>query len=64
VRKNSFSFAQIPVVGRALNRVAGAVTGYNTAGALVYDGPWRYETMLELWLGRYIGWGLNIVAEK
>lgn len=64
LRKNAFTFSQIPVVGKLLERATGNVTGYNSAGVLVYDAPWRNETRLELALGRHIGWGLNIVAHK
>jgi SAM-dependent methyltransferase len=64
VRKNGFTFNQIPVLGAVLNRLAGALTGYNDAGLLVYDRPWRNETRLELLLGRCCGWGLNVVAVK
>lgn len=63
-RKNSFVFSQIPAVGKLLERATGKATGYNAAGVLVYDAPWRNETALELALGPYIGWGLNIVAHK
>ena len=64
LRKGSFVFDQIPIIGKMLARLAGRSTGWNPAGILVYDAPWRNETALELWLGRHIGWGLNIVAEK
>lgn len=64
LRKNAFTFGQIPIVGKTLGRLAGMRTGYNGAGVLLYDAPWRNETRLELWLGRYVGWGLNIVAVK
>lgn len=64
IRKNAFTFSQIPLVGAALSRVAGLMTDYNEAGVLIYDASWRNETRMELWLGRYVGWGLNIVAVK
>ncbi len=64
LRKNSFTFSQIPVVGKPLEKLTGRATGYNDAGLLVYDAPWRNETGLELALGPLIGWGLNIVAHK
>jgi len=64
IRKNAFTFSQIPGVGRALSAAAGRVTGHNEAGVLVYDEPWRNETALELMLGRWIGWGMNIVGTK
>ncbi len=64
VRKGSFTFEQIPVVGRQIGRIAGRRTGWNRAGVLVYDAPWRNETRLELTLGALVGWGLNIVGVK
>jgi ubiquinone/menaquinone biosynthesis C-methylase UbiE len=64
IRQGSFTFDQVPLIGRAVARLAGRYTGTNPAGVLVYDRPWRNETALELWLGRYIGWGLNIEAVK
>ena len=64
VRKNGFVFDQIPLLGRWIGRAAGIFTGVDPAGTLVYDKPWRNETRFELWAGRYIGWGLNILAVK
>lgn len=64
LRKNSFLFSQMPVVGKPLEKLTGRATGYNEAGVLVYDAPWRNETGVELALGPLIGWGLNIVATK
>jgi len=64
LRKNAFTFEQIPVVGKALGRLAGRWTGVNAAGTLLYGHPWRNETRFEIWAGRYIGWGLNIAATK
>lgn len=64
IRKNAFVFEQIPVVGKWMGRMAGRWTGYNEAGILLYGRPWRNETRFELWLGKYIGWGLNILAVK
>ena len=64
LRKNSFVFDQIPIVGKVLGRLAGLKTGYNPAGALIYGFPWRNETRLELWLGRFVGFAWNISAEK
>jgi ubiquinone/menaquinone biosynthesis C-methylase UbiE/uncharacterized protein YbaR (Trm112 family) len=63
-RKNGFTFGQIPAIGRALSALAGKSTGWNESGVLVYDEPWRNETRLELAVGRFAGWGLNIVATK
>lgn len=64
LRKNSFLFSQIPLIGKPLETLTGRATGYNEAGVLVYDAPWRNETSLELALGPLIGWGLNITATK
>lgn len=64
VRKNSFTFQQIPFFGKWISLMIGKATGYNKAGYMVYDGPWRNESKLELWLGRFIGFGLNINAVK
>ena len=33
-------------------------------GVLVYGSPFMNETALELWLGKYMGFAWNIVAEK
>ena len=64
LRKNAFTFDQIPLVGKLVGRVVGRWTGLNPAGTLLYGAPWRNETRLELWAGRYVGWGLNIAATK
>ncbi len=64
IRKNSFNFDQIPMFGKHLSKYLGRFTGYNEAGKLLYGRPWRNETRIELWLGRYIGFGLNIFAQK
>lgn len=64
VRKNSFQFDQIPLVGKWIGRLAGIITGYNQGGILVYGFPWRLETRVELWLGRRVGFDLNILAIK
>ena len=64
IRKNSFVFEQIPIIGKLIGRLAGRWTGYNEGGIIAYGAPWRNETRLELWLGQYIGFCLNIRAEK
>lgn len=64
IRKNSFVFDQIPLVGKALGRLAGRRTGYNPAGTLIYGFPWRNETAFELWVSRFGGFALNILATK
>ena len=66
-RKSSFQFdnAGIPrltqmreAVFRALGRRA------HPGGRLVYGAPFMAEISLELWLGKFIGFSWNIVAEK
>ena len=66
-RKSSFQFdnAAIPrltqtreAIFRALGRRA------HPGGRLVYGAPFMVETSLELWLGKFIGFSWNIVAEK
>ena len=64
VRKSGFVFEQVPIVGKTLGRIVGRWTGYNEGGILAYGRPWRNETRLELWLGRFIGFNLNIRAVK
>lgn len=64
IRKNSFAVQQIPLIGKWLSPLIGKFTGYNQAGFLVYDSPWRNESKMELWLGSFIGFGLNITAVK
>lgn len=64
IRKNSFVFDQIPLIGKRLGRLAGRWTGYNDGGILAYGRPWRNETALELWLGRHVGFCLNIRGTK
>jgi len=66
-RKSSFQFdnAAIPrltqmreAIFRALERRA------HPGGRLVYGAPFMAETPLELWLGKFIGFSWNIMAEK
>jgi ubiquinone/menaquinone biosynthesis C-methylase UbiE len=75
LRKNSFDFdmalgllSYIPRAGPSLRmrilRRLEERQGVNRAGILVYGAPWRNETPLELALGRWIGFGLNILAVK
>lgn len=64
IRKGSFGFPQIPVIGKYFSNFLGIFTGFNDAGKLVYDRPWRNETRLELLLGRVMGFALNIRAGK
>ena len=67
LRKSSFQFdnAAIPRLTQmreAVFRMLGR-RGH-PGGALVYGAPFMTETSLELWLGKFIGFSWNIVAEK
>jgi len=64
VRKNSFQFRLIPGLEQLLTRSILRTATKFEGGRLVYGFPFRAETSVELWLGRHIGFGLNIVAEK
>lgn len=75
IRKNSFNldmvlslFSNVPKIGpRIRARALGWLEerqGMSRGGILVYGAPWRRETALELALGRWIGFGLNILAVK
>jgi len=64
IRKNSFVFQQIPLIGRGISFLIGKFSGYNDAGYLIYNEPWRNESKLELWLGQFMGFCLNIRAIK
>jgi len=64
VRKSSFVFQQIPFFGVLISNILSRYSIINPAGKLVYDHAWRHETKLELWLGKYIGFNLNIRATK
>ena len=64
VRKSSFHFIHLPFIGKWISILLSSYTGVNKAGTLVYDQPWRNETKLELLLGRFIGFNLNISAAK
>lgn len=64
IRKNSFELSQIRRGGTRLERFARRHSPVSEAGMLVYGMPWHYESALELWLGRWLGFGLNIVAVK
>jgi ubiquinone/menaquinone biosynthesis C-methylase UbiE/uncharacterized protein YbaR (Trm112 family) len=63
-RKNSFDVRQIPIIGNYISRLIGVWSGYNDAGMLIYGIPWRNESQMELWLGKYVGFCLNITAKK
>lgn len=64
IRKSSFVFQQVPYIGWGLSKLLSKFTIVNNAGHLIYGHPWRHETFLELWLGRFIGFNLNIHATK
>lgn len=62
IRKSSFQFNQIPLIGNYLRRKFN--NGANTAGKLVYGENWLHETKFELSLGKFIGFDFNIKAYK
>ena len=64
IRKNSFIFNHVPFIGKYLSKLLGMYYGYNEAGILIYDKPWRNETKLEKYLGQYIGFCYNIKVSK
>lgn len=68
LRKNSFQFDNfaIPRLTQMRNAVLKAMGYHPHPGAeLIYGGAeFIPETALELWLGRFIGFGWNIVVEK
>ena len=64
IRKSSFVFQQIPYIGWFLAKILNNLTVVNHAGHLIYGHPWRHETLMELWLGRLIGFNLNIHGKK
>ncbi len=64
IRKNSFIFSHIPIFGKYISNFFGIFCGYNKAGVLLYDKPWRYETKFEKFLGKYIGFCYNIKLTK
>jgi ubiquinone/menaquinone biosynthesis C-methylase UbiE len=64
IRKNSFIFSHIPVIGKFISHITGKFTGYNKAGILIYDKPWRNETKFEKFISRYIGFCYNIRVIK
>jgi ubiquinone/menaquinone biosynthesis C-methylase UbiE len=66
LRKSAFNFSQISIIGRFLPKwlVKMGICRESPAGVLVWDGPLRLETRLELILGHYIGFGWNITGRK
>lgn len=67
LRRNSFQFDNfcIPKLTQIRNRLF-ALAGRRAhgGGVMVYGAPYMVETGLELFLGRHIGFGWNMVAEK
>lgn len=64
IRKYSFNVRTIPKIGRLLVAWLERRQGLSRGGILVYGAPYRVETPVELALGRWIGFGLNILAMK
>jgi len=66
LRKSAFNFSQVSIIGRYLPKllVRMGICRESPAGVLVWDGPLRLETKLELALGHYIGFGWNITGRK
>jgi len=64
IRKNSFQWRLIPGLEPLLERTLLRAAPKFEGGRLVYGVPFRAESSVELWLGRHIGFGLNIIAKK
>ena len=47
-----------------ISKIVGNFTGYNPAGIILYDKPWRNETKFEKFIGKYIGFCYNINITK
>lgn len=63
-RKSEFYFYLIPKLGRIYRRWQIRRYGVHPGGAIVYGEPWPIWSPLEAWLGKKIGWGWFIWAEK
>jgi len=65
LRKNSFSFSQIPILSR-IRRILVRIFKCKAwkSGILVYGSPCYIETKIEMKLGETIGFAWNIVASK
>lgn len=65
IRKNSFSFAQIPIINHFRDNILNKFH-YKPwkSGIIVYGKPFYAETEFELSLGTYIGFCWNIVVKK
>ncbi|HJO72051.1 MAG TPA: class I SAM-dependent methyltransferase [Rhodospirillales bacterium] len=67
LRKSSFQFDNMAIPRLTQMRMAAlGILGHRAhpGGTLVYGAPFMAETPLELWLGKFIGFSWNIVAEK
>ncbi|OFX08813.1 MAG: hypothetical protein A2516_08635 [Alphaproteobacteria bacterium RIFOXYD12_FULL_60_8] len=67
LRKSSFQFdnfciPKLTQLRAAVMKLFGRKA--HPGGVLVYGSPFMNETALELWLGKYMGFAWNIVAEK
>lgn len=65
IRKNSFSFSQLPVAARIRPLIMKGL-GYKLwkSGTIVYGAPNYAETRLELMIGKYFGFAWNVIASK
>jgi len=64
LRKSEFYFYLIPKLGHLYRRYQLRRYGTHPGGRLVYGAPWPRQSPLELWLGKYIGWGWFVRARK
>ena len=67
LRKSSFQFDNMAIPRLTqMRKAALGILGHRAhpGGTLVYGAPFMAETSLELWLGKFIGFSWNIVAEK
>ncbi len=63
-RKGEFYFYLIPKLGRIYRRFQIKHYGTHPGGLLVYGEPWPYQSKLEIWLGKVMGWAWFISATK
>jgi len=63
-RKAEFYFYLIPKIGKLYRKYQIKKYGTHPGGVLVYGEPWPYQSPLEYWLGRHIGWSWFITANK
>jgi len=64
LRKSEFYFYLIPKLGRFYRRWQIKRYGTHPGGYLVYGEAWPFQSPLEHWLGRFIGWSWFISATK